>query len=134
MPLFDLPSCLLQLLLARDVSAWPDNTVRRPTVPENLSRWLQSTAAGFRHLYPHIAQGRPDFWEVVQLMAWCSLLPGFWYLRRRRKEPTSKPWRAQDALPGARSPEIDGKLPRPLTSTVADPRALQTPRWTTQPS
>lgn len=41
---------------------------------------------GFRQTYPHIAQGNPNVWEMVQIVALCSLLPGIFYLRRGRKD------------------------------------------------
>jgi hypothetical protein len=112
MHLLGLPSCLLQLVFARDALAWPDSSIAPRAVPERMNALLQTGLASLRHLYPQISQGRFNAWELVQVMAWCSLLPGFWYLQRTRRDGISLPWSStgrQRGLPGAKSIDKEGK-------------------------
>jgi hypothetical protein len=121
MHLLALPSCLLQLVFARDVLAWPDSSIAPRAVPERMNALLQTGLASLRHLYPQISQGRLNAWELVQVMAWCSLLPGFWYLQRTRREGISLPWSSrgrQRGLPGAKSIDKEGKSSTLLYSTL----------------
>lgn len=116
MHLLALPSCLLQLVFARDVLALPDSSIAPRAVPERANALLQIGLASLRRLYPQISQGRFNAWELVQVMAWCSLLPGFWYLQRTRKEGISLPWSStgrQRRLPGAKSIDKEGKFSNP---------------------
>ena len=115
MRIFGLPSCLLQLVFARDVLAWPETRIGSPAIPERANALLLTVVSSFRHLYPQTSQGRLNFWELVQVMAWCSLLPGFWYLQRRRREGMSKiqssSGRSQEGSSRSRSIDNDGRLP-----------------------
>ena len=54
-----------------------------------LTSQLQAVAASMRQFYPQTSQRRFNIWEVVQIVALCILLPGFWYLRRKREESKS---------------------------------------------
>ena len=109
MHILGLPSCLLQLIVAQEAVAWPETRIGPPAVPERLNTLLQTCVSSFRHLYPQTSQGRLNVWEVVQVMAWCSLLPGLWYLQRK---------------PKAKSADKEGKAPNNLLLDVADPHMV----------
>jgi hypothetical protein len=79
------------------VVALPDNSIwRMSNTSSRLNSHLQAVAASLRQLYPQISQGKFNIWEMVQIAAACSLVPGFWYLKRKRKESKSMSWTSSE--------------------------------------
>ncbi|TAQ84624.1 hypothetical protein B7494_g7055 [Chlorociboria aeruginascens] len=58
---------------------------------------VQSIISTFQKFYPQLARGKISVWEMAQIAAICSFIPGFWYLRRRRdgSEPS---WPSTNSL------------------------------------
>jgi hypothetical protein len=117
MPVLGLPSCLLPLFFPTEALASPDHSFWR--IFDTSSKFglqLQTLASRLRALYPQILQEKLDFWKLAQIMALCSVLPGFWYLRRRYRKNTSISWRPMDLSQNGvsdikKSVEINGKSP-----------------------
>lgn len=61
-----------------------------------LNSQLQAVTASLCQLYPQISQGKFNIWEMVQIAAVCSLVPGLWYLRRR-KDSKSTSWSSSES-------------------------------------
>ena len=99
----------------------PDNSSLRLSYPSNLLRaQYQNLIASFRQVYPQISQGKLNIWEMVQIVALCSLLPSFWYLRTKRKEAKSMSWSSTESSSngtaiGQETVEINGKLFHKIT-------------------
>ena len=114
-------SCLLLLHLVIAALALPDNSSWQLSYPSNLLRaQYQNLIANFRQVYPQISQGKLNIWEMVQIVALCSLLPGFWYLRTKRKEAKSMSWSSTESSSngtaiGQETVEINGKLFHKIT-------------------
>lgn len=78
------------LLLTHLVSSTTALTTNNSTwLLSRPSTNLQALLEGFRQTYPQISRGEPSVWEMVQIAALCSLLPGLFYLRRTRKDSKS---------------------------------------------
>jgi hypothetical protein len=113
-------SFLLLLHLVTAALAVPDNSSWRLSFPSNLLRaQYQNLIASFRQVYPQISQGKLNIWDMVQIVALCSLLPGCWYLRTKRKEGKSMSWSSTESSSNGiirqESVEINGKLLHKIT-------------------
>ena len=53
------------------------------------SHLFDTIAESLRHRYPSITSGKPNIWEMVQIAALCSLIPGIWYFRVKHKDRKS---------------------------------------------
>jgi hypothetical protein len=105
----------LCLLFSKEAFALSDS--RGPSSSPNiLASQLHSLVSTLRQAYPHVSQGRLNIWELVQIMAVCSILPGLFYFQRRWRESKTTSWAptqvSHDSLPnGRKSVDINGKTP-----------------------
>jgi hypothetical protein len=65
-----------------------------------LNSQLQAVAASFRQLYPQISQGKFNMWEMAQIAVVCSLVPGFWYLKKRIESKSTSWSRSETSCDG----------------------------------
>jgi hypothetical protein len=84
MALSQLSPCLITTLFlcfCARTTAIPDSNISR------ISKTFQfrSLYSGIRQFYPQAFEGRLGIWEVIQIVAMCSVLPGCWFLLRRRR-------------------------------------------------
>ena len=82
-----LPSCLLPLCFI-GAFAFPDNNLLRmpiPTSSSKLSLQFRVVLSSLGQIYLDIYQGKLGVVAMVSLAALCGVLPGFWWLRRKRK-------------------------------------------------
>ncbi len=74
------PLCLISFLcLVVGASALPDNNFSR------TSRNFQLTWSGAHHLYAQISAGRYSAWDLLQVLAMCSVLPAYLFWMRWRR-------------------------------------------------
>lgn len=116
--LFSPSTCLLQLVaVAVVVAALPEGGPPASSLNKVTSQALAAISY-IRNPYQLALQGKAGVWEMVQIVAICSIIPGFWYLRRKQQDP--KPPRrssSESLLNGGltpatykRSADLQGKL------------------------
>lgn len=99
MAIFWLSLCFPLLYLTAVAIPDKDGLSRISSSSNKLNIQFQSLLSAVRQLYPHISQGKIDVWEMAQIAALCSLFPGFFYLRRKRKESSSNVlWNSTDSI------------------------------------
>ncbi len=83
--LLRLPSCILLLSFGVGAAAaLSENSLSNSS--RRLSGQYQALLLTFHQVYPAIFLGKVTVWEMVALAALCSLGPGIWWLRKRRRE------------------------------------------------
>jgi hypothetical protein len=99
-------------LLSVEAIALPDKNWSISN-PANLQLRLQELLRSVPQLYPQASQGKFDAWEMAQLAAVCSLLPGIWYLRGRWMGSKSMSWASSE-------PAIEGVTRDPSVRNSVD--------------